>query len=108
MQIVPACRNNMNKIGNNLPATGGHAGTILLATGGHSVQFECDWPPVACYFGMRVAATRVQFESVWPPVARYFCMRLEANREQFVSDWPPDAYYFFTAWQPVAYLLIKI
>jgi hypothetical protein len=34
------------------------------------VKFECDWPPVACYFCMRLAASCVQsgqfFESMLP------------------------------------------
>jgi hypothetical protein len=25
-----------------------------------SAKFECDWPPVACYFCMRLAASRMQ------------------------------------------------
>jgi hypothetical protein len=41
-------------------------------------QFECEWPPVACYFCIQLAATREQFECDWPPIVWYFCMRLTA------------------------------
>jgi hypothetical protein len=49
MQIVPAwppvaC--NMNKIGRNLHATGGHAGTICMRMAATGVQFACDWQPL--------------------------------------------------------------
>jgi hypothetical protein len=49
MQIVPAwppvaC--NMNKIGRNLHATGGPAGTICMQLAATRVQFACDWWPL--------------------------------------------------------------
>ncbi len=83
MQIAPVwppVTSKINKIDGNLPATGGHMGTI--------------W--------MRLAASRVQFVSYWPPVACKFCTRLAAILIQFVCDWPPDAHYFSTMWPPVA------
>jgi hypothetical protein len=35
---------NINKINDNLSATGGHIGTICMRLVATRVQFECDWP----------------------------------------------------------------
>ncbi len=63
MQIVPAwppvaC--NKNKIDGNLPATGGHTGTICMRLAATQEQFACDLQPLMYNLYATMAATRSQ------------------------------------------------
>jgi hypothetical protein len=60
MQIVlawPPVTGKFPSILFTLHATGGHAGTICIQLAATRIHFECDWPPVASYFCMQLAAS---------------------------------------------------
>jgi hypothetical protein len=64
-----------------------------------------EWQEFACDNLYATAAKRQKNTVVygWPPVACYFCMRLHGGTlVQIVCGWLPDVHNFSFVWQPAA------
>jgi hypothetical protein len=54
------------------------------------LQFECDWPPVACYFCMRLAASCVQSRQFFESTLRGELFELKNEETIKKSENPRD------------------